>query len=192
MLVWNFPVRKRHAGLGDTADRGVSWVNTWRSRSPWGSPWWLSAEAVSLLVITWPFSCVKMTVTWTELPFPPVRSNYGFASPGRKPCVGHGQQSDLAQSFADARSQWYVGWHVCVGFLDADYWKACHCCWHVTWPFAIASWLDLSMYFVVEAISRNKKVAVFFLSALNLQEWLGRFLFFCKVTLYWSKHLVLE
>lgn len=133
MLVWSFPVRKRHAGLDDTSDRGVSWVNTWRSGSPWGCLWCLSAGAVSLLVITWPFSHVEMSVTWTKLPFPPIWNKYAFASSGRKPLVL------VTESRVTLHSPLHMPDHsamgigmVVLGSGWSDYWKGCRCCWHIT------------------------------------------------------------
>lgn len=59
-----------------------------RNRSPWDSPGWLSTEAVSLLLIIWLFfPHVKMSVTGTNLPFPPIWNNYDFASSGWNPLV---------------------------------------------------------------------------------------------------------
>lgn len=155
MLFWSFHVHKRHAGLDDTSDQGVSWVNIWRSRSPWGSSWWLSAEAVSLLVITWPFSHVEMSVTWTKPPFPPIWNNYAFASSGRKPLeLGTEKLSDLTQSFACARLQGYR--HGCVGFLVSELLERVPLAHLSTLAYCCMTWL---IHIIVEVISRNKKVA---------------------------------
>lgn len=118
MLVWRSPVPKRHWGLGGTADRGVSRVSTWRSRSPRGSPGWLSTEAVSLLVITWLFSpmskCQWQGLLCLSHPSGIIMILHQVAE--NFLCWAQ-KQSDLAQYFESARLQCCGHRHGCVGFL---------------------------------------------------------------------------